>query len=143
MPFSVLHKEKTYIYKGLDEQYRAAHAGDDGSRNTVSKFSWIDTPVEVLDTDPEFPIVTITKDATFAINGRDTGVKVPVETKYGRGYVTDSKWLNDQGIGVNVTSGSSSSADLIYQAFEPSAPKISETRLMVSVVQTGFLQSSQ
>ena len=93
------------IYKGLDEQYRAAHAGDDGSRNTVSKFSWIDTPVEVLDTDPEFPIVTITKNATFAINGRDTGVKVPVETKYGRGYVTDSKWLNDQGIGVNVKDG--------------------------------------
>ncbi len=42
------------VYKGLDEQYRAAHAGDDGSRNTVSEFSWIDTPVEVLDTDPEF-----------------------------------------------------------------------------------------
>ena len=93
------------IYKGLDEQYRAAHAGDDGSRNTVSKFAWIDTPVEVLDTDPEFPVVTITKNATFAINGRDTGVKVPVETKYGRGYVTDTKWLNEQGIGVNVKDG--------------------------------------
>ncbi len=49
--------------------------------------------------------MTITKNATFAINGRDTGVKVPVETKYGRGYVTDSKWLNDQGIGVNVKDG--------------------------------------
>ncbi len=93
------------IYKGLDEQYRAAHAGDDGSRNTVDKFAWIDTPVEVLDTDPEFPVVTITSKATFAINGRDTGVKVPRETKNGRGYVTDSKWLNEQGIAVNVKDG--------------------------------------
>lgn len=93
------------IFKGLDEQYRAAHAGDDGSRQTVSEFSWIDTPVEVLDTDPEFPVVTITSNATFAINGRDTGVKVPEETKFGRGYVTDSKWLNDQGLGVNVKDG--------------------------------------
>lgn len=93
------------VYKGLDEQYRAAHAGDDGSRNTVSEFSWIDTPVEVLATDPEIPVVTITANATFAINGRDTGVRVPKETKYGRGYVTDSKWLNEQGIGVNVKDG--------------------------------------
>lgn len=93
------------VFKGLDEQYRAAHAGDDGSRNTVAEFSWIDTPVEVLDSDPEFPVVTITEDATFAINGRDTGVKVPKETKFGRGYVTDSKWLNDMGIGVNVKDG--------------------------------------
>ena len=93
------------IFKGLDEQYRAAHAGDDGSRQTVSEFSWIDTPVKVLATDPEFPVVTITSNATFAINGRDTGVKVPKETKFGRGYVTDSKWLNDQGIGVNVKDG--------------------------------------
>ncbi len=93
------------IYKGLDEQYRAAHAGDDGSRNTVSEFSWIDTPVEVLPSDPEIPVVTITANATYAINGRDTGVRVPEETKFGRGYVTDSKWLNEQGIGVNIKDG--------------------------------------
>jgi N-acetylmuramoyl-L-alanine amidase CwlA len=93
------------VFKGLDEQYRAAHAGDDKSRETVSEFSWIDTPVEVLDTDPEFPVVTITSNATFAINGRDTGVKVPREIKYNRGFVTDSKWLNDQGIAVNIKDG--------------------------------------
>ena len=93
------------VFKGLDEQYRAAHAGDDGSKEFVEKFSWIDTPVEVLDTDPKFPVVTITSNATFAINGRDTGVKVPEETKNGRGFVTDSKWLNDQGIAVNQKDG--------------------------------------
>lgn len=91
------------VFKGLDEKYRAAHAGDDGSFDTVTDgFSWIDTPVEVLATDPQFPVVTITSNATFAINGRDTGVKVPKETKNNRGYVTNNKWLNNQGIAVNI-----------------------------------------
>ena len=93
------------VFRCLDEQYRAAHAGDGGSFDTVSGFSWIDTPVAILDTDPEFPIVTITEHATFAICGRDTGVAVPKETKYGRGMVTDSKWLNEQGIAVNKKDG--------------------------------------
>jgi hypothetical protein len=89
----------------MDEVYRAAHAGDDGSLETVAKFEWLDTPVVVLPTDPEFPVVTITKNATFAINGRDTLIKVPNETKFGRGMVTDSKWLNEMGIAVNVKDG--------------------------------------
>ena len=93
------------IYKGLDEQYAAAHAGDGGATDADYFFGWTDTNVEVLDTDPEFPVTTITANGTFAINGRDTGVKVPEETKFGRGFVTDSKWLNDQGIAVNVKDG--------------------------------------
>ena len=93
------------VYKGLDEQYAAAHAGDGSATDPDYFFGWTDTPVEVLDTDPEFPVVTITENATFAINGRDTGIKVPEETKKGRGFVTDSKWLNDQGIAVNVKDG--------------------------------------
>ena len=93
------------IFRGMDEKYRAAHAGDDGSLDTVAKFEWLDTPVSVLPTDPKFPVVSITKNATFAINGRDTLIKVPVETKFGRGYVTDSKWLNDMGLAVNVKDG--------------------------------------
>lgn len=93
------------IFRGMDEIYRAAHAGDDGSLDTVAKFSWLDTPVSVLPTDPEFPVVTITKNSTFAINGRDTLIKTPVETKFGRGYVTDSKWLNEMGLAVNVKDG--------------------------------------
>ncbi len=93
------------IFKGIDETYRAAHAGDDGSLETVAEFSWIDTPVTVLSTDPKIPVVTITKNATFAINGRDTLISVPVETKFGRGKVTDSKWLNDMGLAVNIKNG--------------------------------------
>ena len=93
------------IYKGLDEQYRAAHAGDDGSLTTVPRFEWRDTPVEVSADDPKFPVVTITANATFAINGKDTGIKVPEETKNKRGFVTDNKWLNDQGLAVNVKDG--------------------------------------
>ena len=93
------------IFKGLDEEYRAAHAGDDGSLETVSSFSWIDTNVEVLPTDPETAIVSITKNATFSINGVDTGIKVPEETKFGRGYVTDDKWLNKMDLAVNIKDG--------------------------------------
>lgn len=93
------------IYKCLDEPYKAAHAGDSSSVNQVGEFYWRETPVLVLDTDPKFADVTITKDATFAINGRDTGIKVPVETKYSRGYVTDSKWLNKFDIAVKAVDG--------------------------------------
>ena len=49
------------VFKGMDEIYRAAHAGDDGSIDTVEKFEYRDTPVEVLPTDPKFPVVSITK----------------------------------------------------------------------------------
>lgn len=93
------------IYKGMGEIYRAAHAGDDGSLSTVSKFEWLDTPVLVKPSDPEIPVVSITKNATFSINGEDTGIKVPVETKFGRGYVTDDKWLNDMDLAVNIKDG--------------------------------------
>ena len=93
------------VFKGIDEEYRAAHAGDDGSIDTVEKFEYRDTPVEVLPTDPLFPVVSITKNATFAINGRDTGIKVPEETKFGRGYVTENKWLNNMGLAVNIKDG--------------------------------------
>ena len=93
------------IYKGLDEKYAAAHAGDGGATDADYFFGWTETNVEVLDTDPKFPVTTITENATFAINGRDSGVKVPEETKFGRGFVTDSKWLNNQGIAISVKDG--------------------------------------
>ena len=94
------------VFKGMDEIYRAAHAGDDGSIDTVEKFEYRDTPVEVLPTDPKFPVVSITKNATFAINGRDTGIKVPEKTTRGNeGYVTDSKWLNNMGLAVRIKEG--------------------------------------
>lgn len=93
------------VFRGMNEIYRAAHAGDDGSLDTVAKFEWRDTPVLVLPTDPEFPVVTITKNSTFAINGRDTEIKIPYETKRGRGYVTDNKWLNEMGLAVNIKDG--------------------------------------
>ena len=94
------------IYKGLSEIYRAAHAGDDGSLNTVSKFEWLDTPVTVKPNDPEIPVVSITKNATFSINGEDTGIKVPYKDQRGNeGYVTDDKWLNKMDLAVNIKDG--------------------------------------
>ena len=94
------------VYKGMSEIYRAAHAGDDGSLETVSKFEWLDTPVEVKPTDPETPVVSITKNATFSINGVDTLIKVPYKDKRGNeGYVTDDKWLNKMDLAVNIKDG--------------------------------------
>ena len=94
------------IYKGLSEIYRAAHAGDDGSLNTVSKFEWLDTPVLVKPNDPEIPVVSITKNATFSINGEDTGIKVPYKDQRGNeGYVTSDKWLNKMDLAVNIKDG--------------------------------------
>ena len=94
------------IYKGMDEIYRAAHAGDDGSLDTVSKFEWLDTPVKVKEGDPEIPVVSITKNATFSINGEDTGIKVPYKSQRGNeGYVTDDKWLNKMDLAVNIKDG--------------------------------------
>ena len=93
------------VFRGMDEKYRAAHAGDDGSIDTVEKFEYRETNLEVLPNDPLFPVVSITKNATFAINNRDTGIKVPKETKFGRGYVTDNKWLNKMGLAVNIKDG--------------------------------------
>ena len=114
MDIRIEHKSKTYIaeistediYKGMDEIYRAAHAGDDGSLNTVSKFEWLDTPVRVKEGDPEIPVVSITKNATFSINGEDTGIKVPYKDQRGNeGYVTDDKWLNKMDLAVNIKDG--------------------------------------
>ncbi|MBQ2892458.1 MAG: N-acetylmuramoyl-L-alanine amidase [Bacilli bacterium] len=93
------------IYRGMDEIYRAAHAGDDGSLETVEKFEWLDTGLDVLENDPKFPVVSITKNSTFSINGRDTNISVPIETKFGRGYVTDDKWLNEMDLAVNIKDG--------------------------------------
>lgn len=93
------------VFKGMDEVYRAAHAGDDGSLETVEAFKWLDTDVLVKENDPEIPVVSITKNATFSINGVDTNIKVPYETTRGRGYVTDDKWLNKMDLAVNIKDG--------------------------------------
>lgn len=93
------------VFKGMDEIYRAAHAGDDGSLETVDAFRWLDTDVIVKDSDPEIAIVSITKNSTFSINGVDTNIKIPYETVRGRGYVTDDKWLNDMDLAVNIKDG--------------------------------------
>ncbi len=92
------------VFSGVGEAYKAAHAGDDGAvAFGVPKFEWRPTTIKIEATDPLFPVVTITANATFAINGKDTGIKVPEETKFGRGYVADNKWLNDMGIAVDTT----------------------------------------
>lgn len=90
------------IFKGLEEKYMGAHAGDYSSVEKVGKFEWRKTGIKVLENDPKFPKVTINEIGNFSINGIDTGIQVPLEEKYGRGIVTENKWLNNMGIAVNI-----------------------------------------
>ena len=86
------------IYSSLDEKYIGAHAGDTSSVKEVGKFKWHKTNVLVADDDPKFALISINNDGHFTINGHDTNISVPLETRYGRGIVTNSKWLNAMGL---------------------------------------------
>lgn len=90
------------IFKSLDEPYLGWHAGDSSAINQVGKFTWRKTGIKVLENDPKFPVVTINENANFSLNGIDTLIKVPEETKFGYGFVNDNKWLNKMGLGVKV-----------------------------------------
>ena len=90
------------IFKSLDEPYLGWHAGDSSAINQVGKFIWRKTGIKVSENDPKFPVVTINENANFSLNGIDTLIKVPEETKFGYGFVNDNRWLNKMGLGVKV-----------------------------------------
>lgn len=90
------------IFKGLEEKYMGAHAGDYSSYEQVGKFTWRKTGIKVSENDPKFAKVTINENGNFSINGIDTHIQVPVEKKFNRGIVTDNKWLNNMGLGVKI-----------------------------------------
>jgi hypothetical protein len=92
------------VFQGLELNVRGWHAGDGAS----TTFEWTPTGVKYNESDPKWPTWGISSDSYFTINGQKTSVKIPKETTRGHGvdgYVTDSKWLNDQGIAVNVKDG--------------------------------------
>ena len=93
------------IFKSLDEPYLGWHAGDSSSMKQVGKFAWRKTGIKVGPNDPKFPVITINKNANFSLNGIDTFIKVPEETKFGYGFVDDNKWLNKMGLGTKVIDG--------------------------------------
>ena len=93
------------IFASLDEKYIGAHAGDTSSVKEIGKFSWTKTSVPISENDPKFAKVTINKNGRFDINGKDTGISVPVEVRNNRGIVTDNKWLNMMGIHTKVHDG--------------------------------------
>ncbi|MGM9899216.1 MAG: N-acetylmuramoyl-L-alanine amidase family protein, partial [Bacilli bacterium] len=81
------------IFYCYDEKYVAWHAGD-GTSNT---FEWFATGVMVQESDPETPVVTITENSKFAINGTETTVACP--QGYARvwdsalGKMVDGDWI--------------------------------------------------
>lgn len=90
------------IFQCLDLTVRGHHAGD----GTGTKFYWSNTGVEYKETDPMWPEWGISSNSMFTINGVETTIKVPYKEQRGsEGYVTDSKWLNDQGFAFKVVDG--------------------------------------
>lgn len=90
------------IFQCLDLNVRGWHAGD----GTDTKFEWYNTGVQYQEGDPRWPTWGISKNAYFTINGIETNIKVPEKKERGNeGFVTDSKWLTDQGLAFKVVDG--------------------------------------
>ena len=70
------------IFYCTDEKYVAFHAGDSGSRAQVGDFKWMETGIEVLANDPAEPVITISDDFYFEINGKKTTVPMPKPWNY-------------------------------------------------------------
>lgn len=70
------------VYYCLDESKGAWHAGDSGALAQVGEFKWIPTGVKVKDSDPLYPVFTISNDFYFEINGSKTTVKMPKPWNY-------------------------------------------------------------
>ena len=90
------------IFQTLNLTDRGWHAGDGAS----SEFEWNPTGVKWSESDPQWPEWGISSDAMFTINGVKTSIQVPYKDQRGNeGYVTDSKWLNDQGFAFKIIDG--------------------------------------
>ena len=90
------------VFQCLDLNVRGWHAGD----GTDTLFEWYNTGVKYNESDPKWPTWGISQNARFTINGTETNIKVPEKTQRGNeGFVTDAKWLNDQGFAFKVVDG--------------------------------------
>ena len=89
------------IFQALTHDLGAWHAG-----SGQTEVAWIKTGVLYNENDPKWPVWGISSNSKFTINGKETTITVPEKTQRGNeGYVTDSKWLNDQGFGFKVENG--------------------------------------
>lgn len=90
------------VFQCLELNVKGYHAGD----GTENAFKWFDTGVAYNEDDPMWPEWGISENAMFTINGKETLIKVPLKEERGNeGYVTDSKWLNDQGFAFKIVDG--------------------------------------
>jgi len=77
------------VYYCYDEKWITWHAGD----GTSTLFEWHPTGVVAKEGDPEYPVVTITENSKFAINGTETTVSCP--TGHPRVYNPETKKMQD------------------------------------------------
>ncbi len=89
------------VFQALPHNKGGFHAG---SGSTVVE--WIATGVKYTEGDQLWPTWGISSNANFTLNGKETSIKVPYKNQRGdEGYVTDDKYLNDQGFGYKVVNG--------------------------------------
>ena len=104
------------IYHCLDNTKGAWHAGDSGgydaswgTTTAAGAFKWTATGVKVQDGDPLFPEFTVTENAKYAINGRETTITIPdgtsAATKRSAVAGTGKRWINKQGLPFKVVNG--------------------------------------
>ena len=96
------------VFKGLDEQYRAAHAGDSSGYDIYGKFEWLSTGVTAPETYTAEDLmnikVTVSDDCYYEINGQKTNIPLPEAYDYSnRG---SKHTYNDKGQVVNAIDGS-------------------------------------
>ena len=89
------------VYQTLNLTDRGWHAGDGASVT----FEWINTGIYYKESDPQWPTWGISDDSYFTLNGQKTSVQIPYEETRGYGWVTDDKWLNDQGLAFRIVNG--------------------------------------
>ena len=70
------------VYQALDHAQGGYHAGDSGAFKQVGAFQWMPTGVQVGESDPQYPVFTISQDFYYEINGQKTSVKMPNPWNY-------------------------------------------------------------
>ena len=120
------------VFKGLDEEFRAAHAGDSGAVEGydstsidpatgkawagVGDFEWLSTGVKAPDGVTPHDLlnveVTVSDDCYYVINGQKTTIKLPSTYKY-KGRNLDHTY-NDKGQVINASDKSVRDAETYF-----------------------------
>lgn len=93
------------IFQCMNTNLAAWHAGDSSAGNV----QWIPTGVKYDANDPKWPKFTISKNAKYEINGKETTILIPegdtAATKRDKVAGTGDRWINDMGLAWKIVDG--------------------------------------